>query len=150
MGHRPGSTGIGGFMESVLAMMVVICGVILVTMSLTFVGIGLRRDSGSALLQEGCRSISDQFFSLELPFFEGAILQNSSLMMLNTSLFHGTSVNGYSVTLQDVTAGATSIALLRTGELSLGNNTRSETVPVLLSMADHTVHAARVTVIVWS
>jgi hypothetical protein len=63
-GHRPGSTGIGGFMEAVLAMMVVICGVMLVTTSLSFVGIDLRRDSGSALLQDGCRSLSDQLFSL--------------------------------------------------------------------------------------
>ena len=137
-------------MESVLALMVVICGVMLVTMSLTFVGFGLRRVSDSALLQEGCRSITDQFFSLGLPFFEGDVLLNSSLMMLNATYFHCTSVDGYTVTLQDVTAGANSIALLSTGELSLGNDTRAETVPVLLSMKDRTVHAAKVTVIVWS
>jgi hypothetical protein len=137
-------------MESVLAMMVVICGVMLVTTSLSFVGIGLLRDSSSALLQEGCRSVSDQFFSLGRPFFEAEVLQNSSLFMLNTSLFHcGTSVRGFCIALQDVTAGTTSIAILRTGEMSSGNDTRSETVPVLLSMADRTTHAARVTVIVW-
>jgi len=104
--RRPGSTGIGGFMEAVLAMMVVICGVMLVTTSLSFVGIGLLRDSSSALLQEGCRSVSDQFFSLGRPFFEAEVLQNSSLFMLNTSLFHcGTSVRGFCIALQDVTAG---------------------------------------------
>ena len=136
-------------MESVLAMMMVICGVMLVTTSLSFVGIGLHRVSSAALLQEGCRSLSDQFFSLGLPFFEAEVLQNSSLFMLNTSLFHCASIKGYCIALQDVTAGTASIAILRTGEMSSDNDTRSETSPVLLSMMDRTTHAARVTVIVW-
>jgi hypothetical protein len=137
-------------MESVLAMMVVVCGVMLVTTSLSFVGIGLQRDSGGGLLQEGCRTLSDQFFALGLPFFEAEVLQNSSLFMLNMSLFHCAVVKGYCIALQDVTADTASIALLRTGEMSSGNDTRSETTPVLLSMVDRTMHAARVTVMVWT
>jgi hypothetical protein len=136
-------------MESVLAMMVVICGVMLVTTSLSFVTIGLRRDPGSALLQEGCRSLSDQFFSLGMPFFETEVLQNSSLCMLNTSLLHCSTVKGYCIALQDVSAGTASVVILRIGEIAAQNDTRSETVPVLLSVMDRTVHAAKVTVIVW-
>ena len=148
--RRPGSSGIGGFMEAVLAMMVVICGVMLVTTSLAFVGIDLRRDSGQSSLQDGCRSLTDQLFSLGPPFFEGEVLQNSSLGLLNSSLFHvGTGIGGYSLALQDVTANSASKVLLQAGEISSDIDTRSISVPVLLSMPDRTVHAAKATVIVW-
>ena len=110
MGTTPGRDGIGGFMEAVLALMVVICGVMLVTVSLGFVGIDLRRDSGAADLQDGCRSMqSDQLFSLGSPFFDGDVLKNSSLGMMNTSLFHvSAQVKGYCITLQDITLGTPS------------------------------------------
>ncbi len=136
-------------MEAVLAMMVVICGVMLVTMSLAFVGIDLRRDSGETALQDGCKDLTRQLFSLGRPFFEGDILQNSSLPLLNSSLFHiATLVKGYFVTLQDITAGSSSVVLLRNGEIT-SNDTRTVSVPVLLSVEDRTVHAAKATVIVW-
>jgi hypothetical protein len=149
-GRRPGRTGIGGFMEAVLAMMVVICGVMLVTLSLSFVGAGLRRDSGDAALEDGCRSLSEQLFSLGPPFFDGDVLQNSSLAMLNASLFHvGGDVKGYCMTIRDITAGSASVILLKIGDISSGNDTRSISLPVLLSMPDRTMHAAKATVIVW-
>jgi hypothetical protein len=147
---RPGCTGIGGFMESVLAMMVVICGVVLVTVSLAFVGIDLNRDSGDAALEDGCRSLSSQLSSLGPPFFEGEVLQNTSVPMLNTTLFHaGTGVKGYCMTLQDLTAGSCSIVLLKVGDVSSANQTRSMSFPLLLSMPDRTLHAAKATVIAW-
>jgi hypothetical protein len=150
MGYRPGTSGIGGFMEAVLSMMVVICGVMLVTTSLAFVGIDLRRDSDETSLQDGCRSLSDQLFSLGSPFFDGEVLQNSSLALLNCSLFHvGVHVNGYCMTLQDITVGSAPAILLKNGDISSENDTRSVSVPVLLSMPDRTVHAAKATVIVW-
>ncbi|HEY3420815.1 MAG TPA: hypothetical protein VGK23_09700 [Methanomassiliicoccales archaeon] len=137
-------------MESVLAMMVVICGVILVTTSLAFVGIDLRRDSGQNSLHDGCRSLADQVFSLGPPFFEGDVLQNSSLGSLNPSLLHaGPKINGYSILLQDITMGAASKVLVRMGELSPENETCSISVPLTLSMTDRTVHAAKATVMVW-
>ena len=137
-------------MEAVLAMMAVICGVILVTTSLAFVGIDLRRDSGQTALQEWCAALSRQWFSLGPPFFEGEVLRNSSLSRLNVSLFHVSApVKGYCLALQDISSGHAPTVLLRTGEISAGNDTRSISVPVLLSMPDRTVHAAKATVIVW-
>jgi hypothetical protein len=138
-------------MEAVLAMMVVICGVVLVTTSLSFVGIDLRRDSGGTAVGDGCRSLSDQFFALGSPFFNGEVLQNSSLSLLRDSLFHlGTGIRGYCLTLQDVTDGSCPWVLLKDGEVSAENDTRSLSTPVLLSTSDLTLHAAKVTVIVWS
>lgn len=137
-------------MEAVLAMMVVVCGVMLVTMSLAFLGIDLRRNSGETALEDGCRALSDQLFSLGAPFFNGEVLLNSSLMMLNASLFHvSTNIKGYCMTLLDITYGSSSKVLIKTGELSQRNDTRSISVPVLLSMPDRTQHAAVATVIVW-
>jgi hypothetical protein len=137
-------------MEAVLAMMVVICGVMLVTTSLAFVGVDLRRDSGETALRDGCAALSDQLFSLGSPFFEGEVLQSSSLSRLNASLFHVSAlVKGYCLALQDISSGQASAVLLRTGEMSAGNDTRSISVPVLLGMPDRTVHAAKATVIVW-
>lgn len=136
-------------MEAVLAMMVVICGVMLVTMSLAFVGIDLRRNSGETALQDGCKELTRQLFSLSTPFFEGEVMQNSSLPLLDSSFFHvGAQVKGYFITLQDITAGSASVVLLRAGEMT-SNDTRSISVPVLLSVEDRTVHAAKATVIVW-
>ncbi len=130
-------------------MMVVICGVMLVTMSLAFVGIDLRRNSGETALQDGCKDLTRQLFSLSVPFFEREVLQNSSLSLLNTSFFHvGAQVKGYCITLQDVTARSASVVLLRAGEMT-SNDTRSVSTPVLLSVEDRTVHAAKATVIVW-
>jgi hypothetical protein len=147
---RPGRSGIGGFMESVLAMMVVICGVMLVTVSLAFVGIGLGRDSGDAALDAGCRSLCSQFSALGPPFFEGEVLQNTSVRMLNASLFHAASgVNGYCITLRDLTAGSSSVVLLRAGDPGSANHTLSMSFPLLLSLPDRTLHAAKVTVIAW-
>jgi hypothetical protein len=149
-GRRPGRTGIGGFMEAVLAMMVVICGVMLLTTSLAFVGIDLRRDSGQNSLQGGCGSLADQLFSLGTPFFDGEVLQSSSLGLLNSSLFHvGPQIVGFCVVLQDVTANSALRVLLQTGPISSENETCSISVPVLLSIPDGTVHAAKVTVIAW-
>jgi hypothetical protein len=137
-------------MESVLAMMVVICGVMLVTTSLAFVGIDLRRGSGENTLQDGCASLADQLLSLGPPFFEGKVLQSSSLGMMNSSFFHANAmVHGYCILLQDIATDSESKVLLRTGELSPENDTRSLSVPMLLSMPDRTVHAAKATVIVW-
>ncbi len=137
-------------MESVLAMMVVICGVVLVTASLAFVGIDLRRGSDTSSLQATCQSLTDQFFSLGSPFFEGQTLQSSSLGLLNSSLFHvGAMVAGYCLTLQDISTNSTSKVLLRTGPMSGDNDTRSSSLPVLISVSDRTVHAGKVTVIVW-
>lgn len=147
---RPGRSGIGGFMESVLAMMVVICGVVLVTVSLAFVGVGLEHDTGDAALDAGCRSLSSQLSSLGPPYFEGDALKNTSVPMLNASLFHvGAGVKGYCMALQDLTAGSSPTVLLRVGELSPANHTRSISFPVLLSMPDRTLHAAKATVIAW-
>ena len=137
-------------MEAVLAMMVVICGVMLVTLSLGFVGIDLKRDSGATGLKDGCRSLSDQLFSLGPPFFDGDVLLNSSLAMLNVSLFHlSAGIDGYCITLQDITLCSSSSVLLRTGDVPAGNDTASLSMPLLLSMSDRTIHAAKATVIVW-
>ena len=136
-------------MEAVLAMMVVICGVMLLTTSLAFVGIDLRRDSGQNSLQDGCRSLADQLFSLGTPFFEGEVLQSSSLDLLNCSLFHAGDRIGYCMVLQDLTARSDPKVLLQTGQMSPQNDSRSISVPVLLSIPDGTVHAARATVMVW-
>jgi hypothetical protein len=69
--------------------------------------------------------------------------------MLNAPLFHaGAGVKGYCMTLQDITAGSSSVVLLKVGEVS-SNHTRSMSFPVLLSMPDRTLHAAKVTVVAW-
>jgi hypothetical protein len=136
-------------MEAVLAMMVVICGVMLLTTSLVFVGIDLRRGSGDSSLQDGCQSLADQLFSLGTPFFEGEILQSSSLGLLNCSLFHAGAHIGFCMVLQDLTARSAPNVLLQTGQISPQNDTRSISVPVLLSVPDGSVHAAKATVITW-
>jgi hypothetical protein len=148
--HRPGQTGIGGFMESVLAMMVVICGVILVTASLTFVGIDLKRDSGTDSLEDGCGSLAEQLFSLGPPFFEGEVLQSASLGLLNMTMFHANAkIAGFCFTLQDISMNAGSRVLLATSEMSPENESCAISVPVLLAMSDRTVHAAKASVIAW-
>lgn len=148
--RRIGLSGIGGFMESVLAMMVVICGVMLVTMSLSFIGIGLRNDTSGTALEDACRSLSGQFFSLGCPFFNGDVLQSVSLHLLNSTLFRcSSSVGGYCISIEDISAGAASAVLLRSGCITAENDSRSSTIPLLLLMPDQTVHAAKATVIVW-
>ncbi len=78
--------------------------------------------------------LSSQLASLGPPFFEGEVLQNTSVPMLNASLFHaGAAVNGYCMTLRDLTAGSSSLVLLKVGDITLANQTRSVSFPVLLS-----------------
>jgi hypothetical protein len=137
-------------MESVLAMMVVICGVILVTTSLTFVGIDLRRDSGKGSLQEGCGSLLDQLLALGPPFFDGEVLQRSSLGLLNASLFHAINrIDGYCITLMDTATRSSSEVIFSTGGMTAGNETYALSAPLLVSMPDRTVHSAKATVMVW-
>jgi hypothetical protein len=131
-------------------MMVVICGVMLVTVSLTFVGHDLRRDSGETNLNDGCRDMADQFFSLGPIYFEGEVLKNSSLGMINASLFHvDAQLKGYCIMLQDLSGISPARVLLQVGEIFTDNDTRSVSAPVLVSMEDLTLHAAKMTVIAW-
>ena len=147
---RLGKRGIGGFMESVLAMMVVVCGVLLVTFSLSFVGIGVHRDAGVTSLEDGCRSLHQQLFALGVPFFQGQVLQCSSLGLLNSSFFHcGPQVRGYCITLQDISNLSAAEVLLKVGEPATENGTASRSSAVLLSVEDRTVHAAKITVVAW-
>ena len=92
-------------MEAVLAMMVVICGVMLVTTSLSFVGIDLRRGSGALCCRTDAARSPTSCSRSGSPFFEGRSCRTPPWCMLNTSLFHSQRSDGYCIALQDIPAG---------------------------------------------
>ena len=123
-------------MEAVLAMMVVICGVMLVTMSLAFVGIDLRRDSGETALQDGASALTDQFFSLGRAILRRAeVLQNSSLPPFElVASFTSAPGKGYCHDVAGHHGGFHLHGPAADRGDDLGNDTRSSSLPVLLSV----------------
>jgi hypothetical protein len=141
--------GVGGFFESILAMMVVTMGIVLITASFTL--ISAKSEGGRGIdLKKECSLMVERITSNTAICSEEGVLMHDHLSEITVKEFSpNEGMSGYKVILTEVPRGGATVLLSNGTEPLVCREKVSVSVPVNIVYSDTEVKAAILSVWAW-
>lgn len=142
---------VGGFIESILAVMIVTCGIMLLTASLAFVSMQIDTSGDSRKLEDTSETILQRFLSQDQLFLSETVLDFSGLGSSQSRAWdEGLYIDGYRIEIIELTPEISSI--FKNGNSIPSIHTSdviSLTVPISVQHSELDVRASLLTVWTW-
>lgn len=142
---------VGGFIESILAVMIVICGIMLLTTSMAFVSMQMADDEGPERLEDASDGILQRFLAEDQLLLSKTVIDFTELDSYhNHTLDSGLQVAGYRIEIVEITPEITPIFEEKNGSSPpQASDMVSLTIPISVHHSDLDVRASLLTVWVW-
>jgi len=141
---------VGGFLEAMLAIMVVTCGVFLLSSSVLLFGSGFQNNAHDQMMEDICEDLMTSILEDEAIMIGDSLIDFQQIQSLPEECINRTEdLQGALVLLLDLNGGMT-YHLLESGEEWKERQPRYlHTQPVNIQFSSLDIHPALLTVVVW-